>query len=190
MSALDSLRKQDGLLLVDVQNDFCSGGVLPIPDGDAVVPMLNRWIEAARRKKAAIYASRDWHPIRHVSFREEGGKWPPHCLADTRGAEFHPGLMLPGDVVKITKGVRLDKDQNSAFDETGLEVFLKRKGIRRLWVGGLAEDICVLASIFEALRAGFAVNVIADAVRPVFPKGGKEAATCMLAAGATMIVEE
>ncbi len=186
----DSMKPGDCLLLVDVQNDFCPGGALPIPDGDAVVPVINRWIDAARLKAVPVYASRDWHPLRHISFREEGGKWPQHCLADSPGAAFHPQLLLPDDTVKITKGVRFDKDQNSAFDETGFAVFLKREGIARLWIGGLAEDVCVLATVLDARREGFTVNVIAAAVRPVTPQGGRAAAAAMRTAGAMIIEEE
>src|SRR5512145_193771 len=99
------LRPGDGLLLVDVQSDFCPGGALPIAEGDAVVPVLNRWIEAAQAKGVAVYASRDWHPLRHVSFLGHGGLWPPHCLEDSPGAAFRPDLALPAETVRVTKGV-------------------------------------------------------------------------------------
>jgi len=186
---VDSLEKGDGLLLVDVQNDFCPGGALPIKDGDRIVPVLNRWVEAAEKKQVPVYASRDWHPLRHISFEGEGGKWPPHCVEESKGADFHPDLKLPDGIVKITKGVRFDKDQNSAFDDTGLASQLKRDGVRRLWVGGLALDVCVLATVLDAREAGFEVHVIGNATRPVTDEGGKLAVEEMKKAGA-VIVEE
>lgn len=87
--------KGDGLLLVDVQKDFCPGGALPVEGGDEIVPVLNRFVAAALVLETPVYASRDWHPVRHISFKEEGGDWPPHCLQDTDGARFHPDLNLP-----------------------------------------------------------------------------------------------
>jgi nicotinamidase/pyrazinamidase len=116
--SIPQLRDGDALLIVDVQNDFCPEGALPIPDGDHPVPVLNEWIAAAGRAGIPIYASRDWHPRGHPSFDSEGGPWPAHCLQDTEGAAFHPGLHLPEDVVVVTKGTRFDRDQYSAFDET------------------------------------------------------------------------
>ena len=96
----------DALIVVDVQNDFCPGGALPVPEGDRVVPVLNRWIEAARAGGAAVVASRDWHPPGHVSFRERGGPWPAHCVQGTDGAAFHPGLRLPADAAHRQQGNR------------------------------------------------------------------------------------
>ncbi|CAI8923634.1 nicotinamidase [Methylocaldum szegediense] len=176
----------DALLVVDVQNDFCPGGALPIENGDAVIPVLNRWIAAATRRNVPVYASRDWHPFEHVSFRENGGPWPPHCIQDSAGARFHPDLKLPDSTIVVTKGVRFDQDQNSAFDQTGLGQHLRRKGIKRLWVGGLAEDVCVLATVLDARREGFDVMVIQEATRPVSPQGGEAARRKMREAGASI----
>ena len=187
---IDSLQEGDGLLLVDVQNDFCPGGALPIEEGDEIVPVLNQWIEAARAKGISIYASRDWHPIQHMSFQGYGGKWPPHCIQDIDGAAFHPELKLPDNTVKITKGVRFDQDQNSAFDQTGLAEQLKRDNVKRLWIGGLALDVCVLATVLDARRLGFEVHVILEATRPVTPEGGDEAIRTMREAGAHIVNEK
>src|SRR5277367_642114 len=156
---IPALKKGDALIIVDVQNDFCPGGALPIADGDKVVSVLNRWITAAVTAGVPIYASRDWHPLGHISFTESGGPWPPHCVQDSDGARFHPMLELPDAVVKVTKGTRFDKDQNSAFDQTGLADDLRKRGIRRLWVGGLAEDVCVLATVMDGRREGIEVFV-------------------------------
>jgi nicotinamidase/pyrazinamidase len=177
----------DALLIIDVQVDFCPGGALPIAEGDKVVPVLNRWIEAAQAKNIPIYASYDWHPLGHVSFKERGGPWPPHCVQGSEGARFHPDLRLPDSVVKIAKGVRFDHDQYSAFDQTGLAVRLRQDGIRRLWVGGLAEDVCVLATVLDARKEGFAVMLISDATRPVTPQGGEEARRKMRDAGVQFV---
>ncbi len=182
-----TMKKGDGLLIVDVQNDFCPGGALPIPEGDIIVPVLNRWTEAAVRRGVPVYASRDWHPRRHISFQEEGGKWPPHCLQDSWGAAFHPELRLPGNVVKIAKGVRFDKDQYSVFDDTGFAWLLKRDAVIRLWIGGLAEDVCVLETVLDARKAGFEVNVITLATRPITPRGGELALLDIKKVGAVVI---
>ena len=181
------LKTGDALLIIDVQIDFCPGGSLPIEAGDQVVPVLNEWIEAARVKEIPVYASRDWHPIKHPSFKENGGLWPVHCLQDSLGAAFHPDLNLPEGTVLISKGVRFDQDQNSAFDQTGLAVQLRKDGIRRLYVGGLAEDVCVLATVLDACREGFETVLIRDATRSITQEGGRAARETMRAAGAQFI---
>ncbi len=179
----NKLQSSDALLIVDVQKDFCQGGALEINNGDAVVPVLNLWIERSLEKGLPIYASRDWHPKGHVSFKEQGGSWPPHCLQDSDGALFHQDLLLPDSVIKVTKGVRFDQDQNSAFDETGLAVHLRNVGIKRLWIGGLAEDVCVLATALDARRHGFEVVLIKEATRPVTDQGRLKARKQMRQAG-------
>jgi nicotinamidase/pyrazinamidase len=180
----NTLRKGDALVIVDVQRDFCRGGALAIARGDEVVPVLNRWIEGARSAGVPIYASRDWHPNRHPSFTEFGGKWPPHCLQDSEGAQFHDDLDLPASSIIVTKGTRFDRDQNSAFDGTGLAVELRRSGITRLWIGGLAQDVCVCATVLDARREGFETMVISDATMPVTREGSDLAQEQMRKAGA------
>ena len=179
----NELKPGDALIVVDVQNDFCPGGALPIENGDAVVPVLNRWITSAVASGVPVYASRDWHPEGHMSFKERGGPWPPHCLQDSEGARFHPDLALPDSVVKVTKGVRFDQDQNSAFDQTGLAVELRKQGIERVWVGGLAEDVCVLATALDGRKEGFEVVLVNDATLPVTAQGGEQARAEMREAG-------
>jgi len=179
------LREGDALLVIDVQNDFCPGGALEIPDGDKVIPSLNKWIAAAREMDVPVYVSRDWHPVRHPSFEPHGGPWPPHCVQDTDGAAFHADLDVDGAMV-VTKGTRFDKDQYSAFDETGLAEELKRAGVGRLWIGGLAQDVCVKASAIDAAQAGFEVHVLPEATLPVTPEGGAEAIEEMRKAGVTI----
>jgi nicotinamidase/pyrazinamidase len=188
--SLKKLRPGDALVIVDVQRDFCEGGALAIEKGDEVVPVLNRWIMAAQTAGIPVYASRDWHPRRHPSFKAFGGKWPPHCLQDSEGALFHDDLELPAATIVVTKGVRFDRDQNSAFDGTGLATELRRNNVTRLWVGGLAQDVCVCATVLDARREGFDTIVIADATMPVSREGSELADEQMRKAGARFEVTE
>ncbi|MDZ7645554.1 MAG: nicotinamidase [Woeseiaceae bacterium] len=180
------LQKTDALLIVDVQNDFCPGGALAVPDGDRILPLVNDWLEAAGKAGIPVIASRDWHPRQHVSFEAQGGPWPPHCVQDTEGAAFHPQLNLPADTIKVSKGTRFDKDQYSAFDDTGLAGFMKDQGIERLWVAGLAEDVCVRATVIDGCKAGFDVHLLEDGTRAIDDEGGKKAVDEMRRAGASI----
>ena len=189
---LPELRASDALLIVDVQRDFCPGGALAVPDGDAVVPVLNQWIDAARDAGAAIFASRDWHPSDHVSFLEQGGPWPSHCVAATSGAAFHPDLALPESATVIDKGTDAEREAYSAFEGTDLAAQLRAAGVERLWVGGLALDYCVRASVLDARRiAGLPVQVILNATRAVEvqPGDGSRALDDMRSAGAVAEAE-
>ncbi|MBK1698397.1 nicotinamidase [Rhodovibrio salinarum] len=168
------LGSADALLIVDVQNDFCPGGALPVPGGDRVISILNEWADAAQRAGARVYASRDWHPGDHLSFQSEGGPWPPHCVQDTAGAAFHPELRLPESTVVVSKGTRFDQDQYSAFDETGFAHELSRKGVRRVILGGLAEDVCVRASALDAVKLGFETVLIRAATRAITDDGREQ----------------
>jgi len=166
------LKGGDALLIVDVQNDFCPGGALAVPEGDAVVPVLNRWIGEAEKIGVPVFASRDWHPANHVSFKERGGPWPPHCVQGTMGAAFHPDLKLPRDTQIISKATDPDADSYSAFGGTNLADLLRRAHIKNVWIGGLARDYCVRATALDAIREGFKVHVITDATRAVDVKAG------------------
>ncbi len=174
----------DALLVVDVQRDFCPGGALPVPDGDAVVPVLNRWLAAAEEAAAPVVASRDWHPADHCSFTDQGGEWPPHCVRESPGAAFHPDLALPAPAVIVSKGTESDRDAYSAFDGTGLADDLHRGNVKRLWIGGLAQDVCVRATVVDACEAGFTVHLIPGGSRPISAEGGQAALREMAAAGA------
>lgn len=165
------------LLIVDVQNDFCPGGALPVPRGDEVVSVLNRAIATAQREGWPVIASRDWHPRLTSHFKEFGGTWPVHCVQGTRGAEFHPQLKLPPDAIVISKGTRPDEDSYSAFDGadaqgTRLADRLRALGVTELMVGGLATDYCVKHSALDALKQGWRVRVMENAVRGVDLKAG------------------
>ncbi len=176
----------DALLVVDVQNDFLPGGSLAVPRGDEVVPVLNRCLALFAKKGLPVYASRDWHPPGHCSFRAQGGPWPPHCMADTYGAEFPASLDLPADAVIISKADTPEKDAYSAFGDTDLGLCLKAVDVRRLFVGGLATDYCVLNTVKDALALGYAVVLLADAVRAVevTPGDGEKAMMEMRGLGA------
>jgi nicotinamidase/pyrazinamidase len=184
MDPTQTLRAGDALIVVDVQRDFCPGGALPVPAGDAVIPVINRWLSAASDHGVPIYASRDWHPLQHPSFAARGGPWPAHCLQDTPGAAYHPSLQLPASTIRISKGTRLDRDQLSAFDETGLADHMRKNDVRRVWVGGLALDVCVRATVIDACREGFEAHVLVEATRPLDAQAGLEALRQMGAAGA------
>ncbi|MBI1854217.1 MAG: isochorismatase family protein [Planctomycetes bacterium] len=183
------IEADEALLLQDVQVDFCPGGALAVPDGDAVVPSLNRWIEAFEAARRPIFASRDWHPPDHCSFRDRGGTWPPHCVAGSAGAAFHPSLRLPPNVHVVSKATTRNAEAYSTFDGTDFDERLRRLGVRRLVIGGLATDYCVRATVLDARRLGFAVGVPRDAIRAVdvHPGDGDRAIAEMRAAGATIL---
>lgn len=186
--ATTNLQHGDALIVVDVQNDFCPGGKLPVEDGDQVVPELNKWLDRAREKDVPVFASQDWHPEGHASFKESGGDWPEHCVQGTRGAAFHPELDLPQDATVVRKGADPDKDQYSAFD-AGLGDKLRDRGVRRVFVGGLAQDVCVRWTSEHALDEGFEVVVLGAATRPVDEKEGQKAFEELRAKGATVLEE-
>lgn len=174
MGSDSSVRLQggDALIAVDVQNDFLPGGSLAVPGGDAVVPALNRHLAAFAARALPVFATRDWHPPAHCSFKAQGGIWPPHCVAATRGAEFAPGLALPPEAVIISKAQTAEADSYSGFGGTDLAARLRALGAARLFIGGLATDYCVLNTVKDALAEGYAVLLLEDAVRAVEVKAG------------------
>jgi nicotinamidase/pyrazinamidase len=183
--------RHDALVVVDVQNDFCPGGALAVPDGDSVVPVLNRYAERFAGQGAAVFASRDWHPPRTKHFAAYGGVWPPHCVQGTTGAALHPALVLPALTQVVSKGMDPEEDAYSCFQaraEQGGDFasLLAAREIQRLFVGGLATDYCVKATALDALRAGLTVVVLQDAVRAVDlkPGDGARALAELAAAGA------
>ncbi len=176
---------RDALLVVDVQNDFVTGS-LPVPDAAAVIAPLNRCIGLLHARGGTIFASRDWHPADHVSFRPYGGPWPVHCVAGTEGADFAHGLRLPGDVRIVSKAVRRDHEAYSAFDNF-LDDELRALHVHRLLVGGLATDYCVRASVLDACRLGYGVLVIEEAIRAVDARTGAAAREDMRKAGARFV---
>ncbi len=183
------------LLVVDVQNDFCVGGSLAVPGGDRVVEPINSLMSGCAEAGIPIFASRDWHPAESRHFADHGGPWPVHCVADSPGAAFHPGLHLPVDARIVSKGQAPDTDGYSAFDGTladgtGLREALAAGGVRELVVCGLATDYCVRASVLDGVRLGLRVEVVTDAIAAVEAAGGKSAAVEMRDAGATLTTVE
>jgi nicotinamidase/pyrazinamidase len=179
------------LVIVDVQNDFCPGGALAVPDGDKVVPVLNRYAALFERMGLPVYASRDWHPAVSRHFKGYGGQWPPHCVQGTRGAEFHPDMALPEGTEIVSKGMDPEEDAYSAFQAvndhgTSFADSLRARGIEHLYVGGLATDYCVKATVRDAIEKGFEATVLMDAIRgvEVEPGDSVRALEAMIRAGA------
>jgi nicotinamidase/pyrazinamidase len=166
------MKKNAALLIVDVQNDFCPGGALAVPDGDRVVEPLSQIAEYFAAAGVPVLASRDWHPPVTGHFKEYGGVWPAHCIQDSPGAAFHGGLRLPEGTLVITKGNTPDSDAYSAFDGQSpdgsrLGDILKALQVEHLFVAGLATDYCVCASALAARTAGFEVTILTDAIAGV-----------------------
>ncbi len=187
-----TLGRGDGLIIVDLQRDFLPGGALAVPRGDEVVPVMNRYIRLFREKRLPVVATRDWHPPDHCSFRSQGGPWPPHCVQGTPGAEFAPGLELPEDVIIVSKATSRDQEAYSGFQGTDLDERLREMGVKRLFVGGLATDYCVLATVRDALALGYQVCLLLDAVRAVDvnPGDGERAVEEMKTLGALPVTLE
>lgn len=177
--------KGQALIIVDVQNDFCPGGTLAVAHGDEVVPPLNKLIDEFLTQGAPVYKTRDWHPPTTKHFTKFGGTWPIHCVQNTKGAEFHPELKDDPRIKIISKGLG-DSDCYSGFDETDLAEQLRRQGVKEVLIGGLATDYCVKNTVLDAVKEGFQVKALEDAMRPVelTPGDGQRAIEEMRAAGA------
>ncbi len=163
---------RDALLLVDIQNDFTPGGALAVPEGDRIVPIANWYARLFERRGLPVFASRDWHPAETRHFQAWGGLWPPHCVQGTKGAEFQPQLSLPQETVVVSKGMDPEQDAYSAFQAetaqgTVLPEELRRMGVQRLFIGGLATDYCVLNTTLDALKQGFHVFLLEDAIKGI-----------------------
>ena len=182
---------KQALIVVDVQNDFCPGGTLAVPHGDEVVKPLNELIDKFLERGDPVYKSRDWHPRTTRHFAAYGGTWPVHCVQNTHGAAFHPALRDDPRIKVISKGMG-EADGYSAFDETELGSELKKAGIHELIVGGLATDYCVKNTVLDALRRGFKVKAVENAMRPVElqPGDGERAIEEMRAAGAEIVTTD
>lgn len=180
------------LIVVDVQNDFCPGGALPVPGGDRVIPVLNRYIGKFIDTALPVYLTRDWHPGDHLSFKSQGGIWPMHCVQGSEGARFHPELSIPSAAVVISKGADPGKDAYSGFQGTDLSRLLKQRQVRRLFVGGLATDYCVKSTVLDAIREGFEAVFLSDASMGVDVHAGdsERAVEEMLREGAIKITIE
>lgn len=161
------LRAGDALIVVDVQRDFLPGGALPVPEGDAVIAPLNAYLAAFAARGLPIFLTRDWHPPNHCSFHEQGGPWPMHCVQDTMGAAWPSELDIPPEARVISKATLPERDAYSGFDGTLLASLLRDLGVQRVFVGGLATDYCVRATVLDARKHGFTVVVLNDAIRGI-----------------------
>jgi nicotinamidase-related amidase len=199
---------RDVLLVVDVQNDFCPRGALVVPQGDEIIPAINR----LAAQFAHVILTQDWHPRRHTSFASShpgkqpfdtielpyGGQilWPDHCVQGSEGAAFHPALEIPHAELVLRKGFRAAIDSYSAFREndqltpTGLASYLRERGFERITLCGLAADFCVLFSAIDGREAGFEVSVVTGACRGIDVDGSLDRAMrSMKEAGVTFLEE-
>jgi len=176
----------DALLVVDVQNDFLPGGALGVAGGDRILPILNAWLARARQAGVPVFATRDWHPPGHCSFREFGGPWPVHCVAGSVGAQFSSALALPPQVQVISKATAPDREAYSSFAGTDLAGRLAAAGVKRIFIGGLATDYCVVETTKDALALGYAVVLLQGAMCAIDPRDGEAAVARMLQLGAVV----
>jgi nicotinamidase/pyrazinamidase len=163
-SAVNTKKPSSALIIVDLQHDFLPGGALAVPDGDQVIDPI---VKAAATVDH-VFASRDWHPENHSSFTDQGGMWPKHCVAGTKGADLHAKIQ---ELVKaeniINKATTSDKDAYSAFNGTDLDQKLKDTNIKKLYIAGLATDYCVKQTVLDARKLGYLVTVIKQGCRGV-----------------------
>lgn len=194
------------LIVVDIQNDFCPGGALAVPEGSDIIPLVNNLLKAI----PISVLTQDWHPAGHISFASTHGKpayslddsekklgvlWPDHCVAGSHGADFHPELESFRGTLILRKGSNFNLDSYSAFFEndhktpTGLAGWLREKGIQQVIIAGLATDYCVLYTALDAIKLGFVTSVVVDAVRGVdaSPGDSERALRTMKAAGCELL---
>jgi nicotinamidase/pyrazinamidase len=193
---IDAANQSSGrkaLIVVDVQRDFCPGGALPAQGGERIIPAVNRYLEEARDLEMPVYASRDWHPAKTTHFKPYGGEWPPHCVQDTEGAQFHPRLALEPDVIVISKGDDPARPGYSAFEGRTPEgqpllTDLRSRRIESVYVAGLTTEYCVKQTVLDALQAGLHAVVLTNAIAGIdaHPGDADRALAEMLAAGAEL----
>lgn len=180
------------LIIVDVQNDFCEGGALAVEDGTSVAAPVNMLAERFASAGLPIFFTRDWHPADHISFAEQGGVWPVHCVAGETGAEFIPQLKIPRESVVISKATTRLAEAYSGFEGTDLGERLASLKVESVVVAGIATDYCVKSTVLDALRLGFACELVTDAVRAVNANDGdgERAVSEMRAAGASLVTSK
>ena len=181
------IKRSDALIMVDMQNDFLIGGTLAVTDADLVIRPINSMLKAFDH----LVYSRDWHPADHCSFAGNpefrDKSWPAHCVQNSPGAEFPHALRVPIDAIIVNKGTSPDKDVYSAFEDTGLAGLLRKRGVTRVFVTGLALDYCVKATALDAVRAGFTTLLVEDATLPVDPEQTDAVLNELRTAGVTTI---
>jgi len=184
------LNDRDALIVVDMQNDFMPGGALPVPDGDKIIPTINSYVDKFSSLSLPIFYTRDWHPVDHISFKGHGGIWPKHCVMNTEGAKFHPQLKIPPDnKFIISKGTSRDFDAYSGFQGTILRDLLEERGVKRIFVCGVATDYCVKNTALGGINLGYQVFILEDAIKGVNinPDDSERAIDYLLQRGASLI---
>ncbi|WP_340123388.1 isochorismatase family protein [Methylobacter svalbardensis] len=183
------LGKGDALIVIDIQNDFLSGGSLAVPEGDQVIPVLNGYIDQFINRQLPVLVTRDWHPANHCSFIRQGGPWPEHCIAGSKGAEFAADLHLPVSAKIFSKATEAGQEDYSDFANPTFKEQLDNVEASRLFIGGLATDYCVLSTVLDALNYHYKVLLLTDAIRAVNvrPQDGENAINEMIQKGAIPI---
>lgn len=166
------LTSSDALLITDIQIDFLPGGSLPVANSNEIIPVLNEYARHFKEAKAPVFVSRDWHARDHISFKAQGGPWPPHCVQNTRGADFSPSLKLPEGSRIVSKATDPKREAYSVFEGTNFAKELQTQGIKRLFIGGLATDYCVLETAIDAGKLGYEIVVLMDATLGINSKPG------------------
>jgi nicotinamidase/pyrazinamidase len=186
---MEILTPHDALIIADLQNDFLPGGALGIRGSDEIIPTLLNYIRIFHTRGLPIFLTRDWHPPNHCSFRNMGGLWPTHCVAGSPGSLPPPAFDAPASAVIIYKAIDQDQEAYSAFRHTALNRHLRALGIRRLFIGGLATDYCVLNTVTDALALGYGVCLLMDGIKAVNlqPDDGRLAEQEMIRLGATPV---
>ena len=162
-----ALTPHDALLIADIQNDFLPGGALGISGGDAIIPTLLTYMRRFQARGLPVFLTRDWHPPNHCSFQAQGGLWPVHCVAGSPGSLPPPTFDAPVSAVMIYKAIDASREAYSAFQETPLHRHLQAIGVRRLFIGGLATEYCVLNTVKDARRLGYDVCLLTDGIKAV-----------------------
>ncbi|MFY9571378.1 MAG: bifunctional nicotinamidase/pyrazinamidase [Blastocatellia bacterium] len=184
---------KSALILVDIQSDFCPGGALAVTEGDKIIPTVNRLID----EFLLVISTQDWHPSNHISFKQQGGPWPPHCVQNTPGAELHPDLKTATIAHYFRKASAPEKDDYSEFegkDDRGrsLDEVLKSHEVSKLYVVGLATDYCVLETVLDGIKYGYDVCAVIDAMRAVNvnPDDEQKALRKMASSGARLMTSD
>ena len=191
---VDQEKNKMALLLVDIQNDFCTGA-LPVPGAEEIAPEINRLIAYVQQRQIPIIASRDWHPANHCSFVENGGQWPAHCIAGSQGADWHKAINPQHIDITVNKAYQQDLEQYSAISgvinntNISLQQYLKKMDIKTLIVCGLALDYCVYHTVIEAQNNGINCKVILSACREINADKAQDCKQAMQRAGAQLYTD-
>ena len=181
------LTGRDALIVVDMQNDFMPWGRLPVPGADGIIPVVNNYCKLFYSKGLPVFATRDWHPENHVSFDINGGRWPVHCVQWSRGADFADGLELPPDTFIINKGDRPELEAYSGFQGTLLNRLLRERGVRRVFICGVAAEFCVKHTCIGALNLGYTTFLLRDGTKGLSSESEGKAISELLEAGVVVV---